>query len=166
YLSLREPSPVPGRNRLMSTAQLNNVVCYLKRVSLVTHRAQVSDGDLLTRYLEHQDASAFEAIVRRHGPVVLAVCRQVLGSIHDAEDAFQATFLVLMHKAGSLTNRELVSSWLYQTAYYTARNARLNSARRRLRERKAANMANVATAERVYTAAELQPLLEEIARLP
>jgi RNA polymerase sigma factor (sigma-70 family) len=150
----------------MSTAYLGGVVCYLKRVALTSDRAQISDGELLTRYCEHKDTVAFEALVRRHGPVVLAVCRQVLGSVHDAEDAFQATFLVLMHKAGSLANREVVSSWLYRTAYYTARNARLSIARRRLYERKAANMAIAATTERTYSATELQPLFEEIARLP
>lgn len=150
----------------MSTAHFGGLVCYLKRVALATDRAQLSDGELLSRYCEHKDTGAFEALVRRHGPVVLAVCRQVLGTVHDAEDAFQATFLVLTHKAGALANREAVGSWLYRTAYYTARNARLSIARRRLYERKAASMASLATSERAYNAAELQPLFEEIARLP
>jgi RNA polymerase sigma factor (sigma-70 family) len=150
----------------MATAHFAGLVCYLKRVSLATDGAQVSDGELLTRYCEYRDTDAFEALVRRHGPVVLAVCRQVLGSVHDAEDAFQATFLVLMHKAGALAHREAVGSWLYRAAYNTARNARLGIARRRFYERKAANMADIATTDRAYSPAELQPLFEEIARLP
>jgi RNA polymerase sigma factor (sigma-70 family) len=150
----------------MAMAQMNRLVRRLKRVALIDERACLSDGDLLTRFVVHKDSDAFEALVRKHGPVVLAVCRQVLGNVHDAEDAFQATFLVLLHKANSLANPELVGSWLYGAAYFIAKNAQVSTRRRRTHEERARRMAPLATTESTMTAAELQPLLEELARLP
>ena len=150
----------------MATAQMNGVLRYLKRLSMADDRGCVTDGDLLNRFLASQDEDAFEALVRRHGPAVLAVCRQVLGNAHDAEDAFQATFLVLLHKARTLSNPEVVGSWLCGTAYFTAKNARVGIARRRKHEERATNMAPTISTERTLTATELQPVLEELARLP
>jgi RNA polymerase sigma factor (sigma-70 family) len=150
----------------MATAQMNGLLRYVKRLSMAGDRASVTDGDLLKRFLATQDEDAFEALVRRHGPAVLAICRQVLGNAHDAEDAFQATFLVLLHKARTLSNPEVVGSWLCGTAYFTAKNARVGIARRRKHEERATNMAPSITTERTLTATELQPILEELARLP
>ena len=79
-----------------------------------------SDGRLLSAFTSHRDEAAFEAIVRRHGPMVMGVCQRVLRNRHDAEDAFQTTFLVLVRKAGSIARRELLANWLYGTAYNTA----------------------------------------------
>lgn len=129
-------------------------------------RALFSDGDLLRLFLERQDPDAFEAIVRRHGPAVLAVCRQVLGNESDAEDAFQATFLVLLHKAGSLANPEVVGSWLQGTAYFAARNARLSIRRRQMHEEKYRLRAPTSTCEPRTSQSDIEPLLEELARLP
>ena len=86
--------------------------------------AGVSDGQLLARFDAHRDELAeiaFAALVRRHGPMVLRVCRQILGDRHTAEDAFQATFLILARRAGSIRQPELLGHWLYGVALRTAR---------------------------------------------
>src|SRR5215467_4188308 len=79
-----------------------------------------SDGELLDRYVRDRDEAAFAALVLRLGPMVWGVCRRTL-SHHDAEDAFQATFLVLVRKAASLRSRELLPNWLYRVACQTVR---------------------------------------------
>src|SRR5438046_2221611 len=79
-----------------------------------------SDGQLLELFLTRRDEAAFDTLVRRHGPMILGVCRRVLKNSHDAEDAFQATFLVLVRKAATIHPRELVGHWLYGVAYRTA----------------------------------------------
>jgi len=71
------------------------------------------DDDLLERFVKHSDEAAFETILKRHGPMVMSVCRRILPEVHDAEDAFQATFLVLICKAHSIAKRNSVGSWLY-----------------------------------------------------
>jgi len=98
-------------------------------------RPVVSDGALLERFLTARDGAAFELIVRRHGPMVFGVCERLLRHRQDAEDAFQATFLVLAEKAGTVRPREAVGNWLYGVAYRTALKARTAAARRRARER-------------------------------
>src|SRR4051794_37117283 len=95
----------------------------------------LSDGQVLERFAARRDEAAFEVLVRRHGPMVLGVCRRVLRDRHDADDAFQATFLVLARKAASIAHRELVANWLYAVAHQTARKARALAIRRRMRER-------------------------------
>ena len=83
--------------------------------------ADLPDADLLARFLDHRDEPAFEALVRRHGPMVRAVCRAALANPADADDAFQATFLVLVRRAGAIRNRSAVGGWLYRVAYRAAR---------------------------------------------
>jgi RNA polymerase sigma-70 factor (ECF subfamily) len=122
--------------------------------------ASLPDGELLTRYLAGREPAALEALVRRHGPVVLGVCRRVLGDPHDAEDAFQATFLVLVRKAGAVRPREMVGPWLYGVATRTALKARALGAKRRAREKQVDALPEVA-------AADWLPLLDrEVQRLP
>jgi RNA polymerase sigma factor (sigma-70 family) len=129
-------------------------------------RPTVSDGALLERFIAARDEAAFELIVRRHGPMVLGVCRRLLRHRQDAEDAFQATFLVLAHKAGSVRPREAVGNWLYGVAYRTALKARTTAARRRRKER----LAPVAVAPAVAAeepADDWRPLLDrEVQALP
>jgi RNA polymerase sigma factor (sigma-70 family) len=99
--------------------------------------AGLTDGQLLEGYVVRSDEAAFEALVRRHGPMVLGVCRRILKHAHDAEDAFQATFLVLARKAAAIVPREVVGNWLYGVACRIAMKARGLAARRRMRERQA-----------------------------
>jgi RNA polymerase sigma factor (sigma-70 family) len=124
-----------------------------------------TDGQLLARFAATRDEASFAALVRRHGPMVLGVCRRVLGHFHDAEDAFQATFLVLARKAASVIKRESVSCWLHGVAYHTALRAGAAIGRRRARERQVDDMPHpqVLPAE----AHDWLPLLDrELSRLP
>jgi RNA polymerase sigma factor (sigma-70 family) len=91
---------------------------------------EVSDVVLLDRFVEQWDQAAFRDLVRRHGPMVLGVCRRILRDPHAAEDAFQATFLLLVRKAGSIRKRESVGPWLHGVAQRVAREARGIAARR------------------------------------
>src|SRR5438105_9371672 len=120
----------------MATTQISNVIEHLRRSIFVREAAGWSDGRLLSAFISHRDEAAFEAIVRRHGPMVMGVCQRVLRNRHDAEDAFQTTFLVLVRKAGAIMSRELLANWLYGVAYNTALKAKAATARRRVCERR------------------------------
>ncbi len=89
-----------------------------------------SEGELLERFVTEQDEAAFEALMARHGRMVLGVCRQLLRDPNDVDDAFQATFLILVRKAGTLRRSDLLGNWLYGVAYRVATRARSSSARR------------------------------------
>ena len=89
------------------------------------------DAQLLERYLLRRDEAAFEALVNLHGPMVLSLCRRFLRDPRDIEDAFQATFLILARRAGSIRKREVLSSWLYGVAYRVAVRSRSDVLRRR-----------------------------------
>jgi RNA polymerase sigma factor (sigma-70 family) len=127
----------------------------------------LTDGQLLECFVRRRDEAAFEALVRRHGPMVLGVCRRVLRSHEDAEDAFQATFLVLVRKASAIGQRHLLGNWLYGVAYRTALDARAAAARRRARERQGGPMPEPEAAGGAEDGRDLRALLDqELNRLP
>src|SRR5438105_1395353 len=114
------------------------VLRHIRRLTATPFARQTTDDELLDRFVRRQDETAFAAVVERHGPMVLRVCRRVLQDRHAAEDAFQATFLVLVKKAGAIGRRELLANWLYGVAYRTAMRARTDAAKRENREARAA----------------------------
>jgi RNA polymerase sigma factor (sigma-70 family) len=150
----------------MATGQLNDFLRHLRGSALLRDDDGVTDGQLLQSFLTRQDEASFEVLVRRHGPMVLGVCRRVLGNAHDAEDAFQASFLVLLRKAASIGQRELLGNWLYGVAYRTALEARTVARRRRMREGQVSAMPEPEAPE-AGVLHDLRPLLDaELSRLP
>src|SRR5437660_2630897 len=124
------------------------------------------DGQLLERYVAARDETAFAALVERYGTLVLGVCQRVLQHSQDAEDAFQATFLVLARRAATLDGRGPLGNWLYAVAYRTAVKVRQSAARRRARELQVINMAIVPAGEEKEWS-DLRLLLdEELNQLP
>ncbi len=154
----------------MSTGQLGTVVRYLRRMARAPARGEPRDRHLLERFVTHREDAAFAALVERHGPMVLGVCQRVLQDGHDAEDAFQATFLVLARKAGAIRRQASVGSWLYGVAYRTSLRAKAQAARRRAREREASGMQPVPTCPAPAAESarqDLRPLIDaELALLP
>jgi RNA polymerase sigma factor (sigma-70 family) len=129
--------------------------------------ADRTDGQLLDSFIRSRDEAAFAAVVRRHAAMVLAVCRRVLGNHADAEDAFQATFLVLARKAKALGLRRPLGPWLHGVAFNTARRARRANRRRAGYERTVVELPEIASEEPVRLSDELLTILdEELARLP
>jgi RNA polymerase sigma factor (sigma-70 family) len=118
----------------MAVGQLSTFFQQLRSLFLKQDATGVTDESLLEGYLSRRDEAAFEALVRRHGPMVLGVCRRILGNAHDAEDAFQATFLVLVRKATAIRPRSMVGNWLYGVARRTSLEARRTAAKRRTKE--------------------------------
>src|SRR5215831_13233547 len=108
----------------MASTRQHPILNYLRRVLGAPAGIGVSDADLLQRFVKERDEAAFELLMWRHAAMVLHVCRQVLGDVEAAEDAFQAIFLVFVRKAGSISRREALGSWLYRVAYRTALKAR------------------------------------------
>jgi RNA polymerase sigma factor (sigma-70 family) len=123
-----------------------------------TDIALSADAELLDRFIATRDEAAFERLLLRHGPMVLGVCRRILHNISDAEDAFQATFLVLVYKAASIRPRGMVGNWLYGVARNTAIKARAMSAKRLAKENEAAKR-SVKPAEPDWQ--DIQPILDE-----
>jgi RNA polymerase sigma factor (sigma-70 family) len=138
----------------------------LRRLVADPEVSATTDAQLLERFRGGRDEAAFAALVRRHSGLVLGVCRRLLGDAHDAEDAFQATFLVLAQKSGSVRGQASVGSWLYRVAYRVSLRARRRSANRRKREGRAAvSRADDLLAD--VTGRELLAVLdEELQRLP
>ncbi|MFL5342480.1 MAG: RNA polymerase sigma factor, partial [Gemmataceae bacterium] len=149
----------------MPTDTARRVVGQLQRLALRETEA-LTDGQLLECFATQRDEAAFAALVRRHGPMVLGVCRRVAGHAQDAEDAFQATFLVLVRKAAGLHPRELVGHWLHGVAYRTALRARDSAARRRQHESQVPTMPPVEVPPTPVDDEWLPLLDRELQRLP
>ena len=126
----------------------------------------LSEWELLEQYLARRDELAFQVLVSRHGPMVLGICRRILANTADVEDAFQATFLVLLRRAGSLGPGDAIAAWLHGVAVRVAHQARSAAARRGRRER-LGEAVEVAAPEPSEEDAELRRILDqEINRLP
>jgi len=150
----------------MATSQMSEVIQHLRRAVLLQEGVGLTDGQLLADYISRRDEAALAALVRRHGPMVWGVCRRALRNDHDAEDAFQATFLVLVRKAASLASPERLANWLYSVAHQTALKARATTGKRRLRERQVMEMPEPA-ASAPDPWHDLLPFLDqELSRLP
>jgi RNA polymerase sigma factor (sigma-70 family) len=145
---------------------VNTVVQILDTIAEEAERAERSDGQLLDLFVRLRDEEAFAAVVRRHGPMVLGVCRRILRNAADADDAFQAAFLVLARKAGTIGTRGLLAQWLYGVASNTARKLRQSNARRATHETPLAE-ASEPQANTSDAREELLAILdEELTRLP
>jgi len=133
------------------------------------NQSTASDEELLEQFFSRTDGTAedaFRILVARHGPMVLGVCRHVLNQPQDAEDAFQATFLVLARKGRTIRSRNVLGRWLYEVAYRIALRARAQTMRRRVHERQASEMSPPAH-ENEIAWNELRPVLhDEVNRLP
>jgi RNA polymerase sigma factor (sigma-70 family) len=139
----------------------------LQHLRRTSSPAPPEDGGLVDQFLAVGDQAAFAALVERHGPMVLGVCRRILDHAEDAEDAFQATFLVLARKAGSIRHRSSLASWLYGVANHLARKVRSGRLLRQAHERKAAPVTEPTTPPTEPTWDDLRPVLDqELGRLP
>ncbi|HYT88353.1 MAG TPA: sigma factor, partial [Gemmataceae bacterium] len=113
----------------MAGSPLQHVLHYVRHVAEVETTDELADGELLTRFVSGREEAAFAAMVRRHGAMVLGVCRRMLGD-NQAEDAVQATFLVLARRAAAIRKRQSLRCWLYGVACRVARKFRRAAARR------------------------------------
>jgi RNA polymerase sigma factor (sigma-70 family) len=150
----------------MSQLQLDSTVHQLRRLAGAAGPTDLTDEELLDAFRRHRDEGAFGTLVRRHAALVMGVCRRALGHHHDAEDAFQATFLVLARDSASIRRGNSLAAFLYGVAHRVALNSRRGEARRRQKERHAARSEAAPPAEELSWR-EVQALLdEEVQALP
>jgi RNA polymerase sigma factor (sigma-70 family) len=145
---------------------MNRVLQGVRKAVLLRGDSGPSDATLLDDFLLRSDELAFEALVRRHGPLVLGVCRRLLGNSHDAEDVFQAVFLILLQKAHSIRSRSALGAWLYGVAYRTSLKARAGRKIRNDRETPVASVPERGVAMSAPTDDLTQLLDEELNALP
>jgi RNA polymerase sigma factor (sigma-70 family) len=154
----------PGADTMRTTGA-NQLIRLLRHAVLRQNGAGLTDSQLLELYVTQRDEAAFDALIRRHGSMVLGVCRRILRNQADAEDAFQATFLVFVRKAASIRSRSTVSNWLYGVAHKTALKAKAMDRRRHVKEREAGTVPRDEARAEVWQ--ELQTLLDaELSSLP
>jgi len=150
----------------MASERLRNVLQHVRKLATGGDACRSPDRELLTRFVQQRDEAAFTALVQRHAPMVFGVCRRVLRHSHDAEDAAQATFLVLAYNAKSIEKRGSLGSWLHTVAYRAARKLKADIVRRTGCERRLADVPAADTTQEV-TWREVQLVLdEELNRLP
>jgi RNA polymerase sigma factor (sigma-70 family) len=150
----------------MPDRPLDSVIQHLRRAVRQDGGGELTDAQLLDRFLQHRDEAAFELLVWRHAALVLGTCRRLLHDRHEAEDAFQATFLVLIRKAASISKRDSVASWLYKVACRVAGRARSRAAKRACCPLPGDDLPAREGADEVLWR-DLRPVLdEEVARLP
>jgi RNA polymerase sigma factor (sigma-70 family) len=150
----------------MTPTPLHLVLRQLRQRLATPESPAPTDGQLLGRFARSREEAAFEALVRKHGPMVWGVCRRVLPEGHDAEDAFQATFLVLLQKAASIREHDSAASWLYGVARRIALRARANAERRRGVERQVPRPPQPDVPSEAAGREVLAIVEEELARLP
>jgi RNA polymerase sigma factor (sigma-70 family) len=144
----------------------NRLLDRIRRAALLRDGGGLNDGQLLALFVRHRDGDAFAALLRRHGPMVMGVCRRVLLNQHDAEDAFQATFLIFARKASSVNAQDSIGGWLYRVAVRTALGARARNARRRDKEQPVNDVPHPAVEPEEGRQELLALLDEELDRLP
>jgi RNA polymerase sigma factor (sigma-70 family) len=150
----------------MVNAQLHGVLHYLESLGDAQALTEASDAELLEWFARGHEETPFAALVRRHGPMVWSVARRVLPHLHDAEDVFQATFLLLARKATSIRKAASVGSWLHGVAHRLALKARLQQARRQTREKRAADMRSTRTSGETSLSEVLAALDGALGELP
>jgi RNA polymerase sigma factor (sigma-70 family) len=150
----------------MIAGESGNVLQQVRRLVAGPRPAVLSDRELLERFLAQGDEAAFTALVERHGAMVLGICRRVLGHAHDAEDACQATFLVLARRAVAIRKKESLGNWLHGVACRVAANLRRDRTRRRAREGPSVDVPRADTTEEVVWSDVLLALDAELSRLP
>src|ERR1022692_2856740 len=151
----------------MLTSSISTVIQHLRKTLYLQDEVGLSDAQLLERFIAHRDEAAFAALVRRHGSMVMGVCLRAVHNHQDAEDAFQATFLILVRKAASIASRELLANWLYGVAYNTARKAKASNIKRQAKEKQVTERPDPAMAGQELWSDDLQALLDqELNRLP
>ena len=154
----------------MADAALGVVVRYLRRVAVAERGGTLSDAQLLKRYIESRDEAAFEVLVWRHGILVFGLCKKLLRNNQDAEDAFQAVFLILARKPPSRLANDSLGGWLHQVAWRTGLRLRRQTQKRRSRERQDPDETNRAADTRSAPTLEHGELwgavMEELQRLP
>jgi RNA polymerase sigma factor (sigma-70 family) len=150
----------------MAISSISEFLQNIRRAALRRDEAGLTDGQLLDAYIRSREEAAFAALLRRHGPMVWGVCCRILGNGGDAEDAFQATFLVLVRKAASVVPREQIVNWLYGVARQTAVKARVMAVKRKVREKQVKDMPEPTIAEQNGRGDMLPLLDQELGRLP
>jgi RNA polymerase sigma factor (sigma-70 family) len=156
----------PRRPSLMTRTAASPILHLIRRVVEDQRLKDLPDQELLRCFLAERDQAAFDALLRRHGSMVFDVCRNVLGNEQGAEDAFQATFLVLAQKAAAIRKKSSVGSWLYGVAYRTANKARSCSAKRRKHEARVPRLMATTPADDISWREIRQLLYSELNRLP